>query len=554
METNEIAGANGVSRASIPGGAITLELYAKNPFRVIGVRANATTAEIDRQFQRAQMIAEFDGGRKTGNGLLDPYPPPTADDLREARQKLIDPQRRIVSEFFWLWPVEPGDTGDPGLSAIAAGKVQEAINLWHNAAGAGSTVASHNLAVLFSLLALDLERARKSNPLSTAQTDLLARYWQTAIHHWCILFQSESLWSRLTARIKELDDAQLTEEFAGRFREALPGALIRIHTQLALKAAERNDNAELRRQKELITAYEQPSDVATQAFEELLIPFGERIKTHSATAASAISDPAHGLEAAKTLLAESQPVLRIFDSFLPVGNAKRDYANDDVALQCLNCGIAYMNKTDDWGSGIALLQSISPMIATEGARERLNANLNQALANQKAAVEAAEAAKRANACWYCSQRDKDAASTRRLKLFGEVRRSGNRTAWKVLPLDIPRCNSCKNKHLLASLITIPLAICLVAVPAYVAGAAALFILGAILSDSHLPGIVYFAIMAAGLGVVGAFFGALPRLLQRAHRKASSFVPLRGTKHEFDVTNFPALNNALRAGYQIGTRP
>ncbi len=553
METSEYPASNGASRSPIPDDTSTLELYARNPFRLIGVRADATTGEIDRQFQRAQMIAEFDGGRKAGSSLLDPNPPPTADDLREARQKLSDPRRRIVSEFFWLWPVAPSDTADPALSSIAAGKVQEAINRWHSEEGGANSAARHNLAVLYSLLALDLERAHLSKPLSTEQTNLLARYWQTAVHHWYSLFQNESLWTRLTARIKELDDPQLTEQFVERFREALPKALIRVHAQLAIKAAERNDTAELRRQKELIQAYEQPSEVANGVFEEILHPFRERIKTLSAAALNAISDPSRAVEAAKTLLAESGPVLRIIDSFLPLGNATRDYASDEVALQCLNCGIAYMNKTNDWASGIVLLQSLSPIVATDGARERLNSNLNQALVNQKSALEAAEAAKLQNTCWYCGAREKNAVSTRTLKFFGDVTRSGKRTQWKTLSVSVPRCKSCNTKHQLANLITVPLAICMVVVPACVIGFLGIAILGGLLEgirDSQIGG----WIVIAAIGIAFAFLGALPRILQTAYRKAASIVPLRGTKHEFDVTSFPSVNNALRSGFKFGTRP
>ncbi len=557
METNVYAGSNGANRFSMLDETVTVELYAKNPFRIIGVRSDATTGEIDRRYQRAQMEYEIEGGRTAGKGLLDPYPPSNSDDLREARERLVDPKRRIVSEFFWLWPVTASDTGDSGLAAIGRGKVQEAINLWHEAAFEGNSIASHNLAILFSLLALDLERTRFSNPLSPAQANLLASYWQTAIYHWCVLFKSESLWNRFASRITELDDPQLKEDFVAKFRAALPGALMRVHAQLALKAAERDDNAELRRQKELIAAYEQPSELVTHGFEELLTPFVERIKALCATAASALSDPAQGLGAAKTLLAESEPVLRVFDSFLAPGNAKRDYAYDDIALQCLGCGITYMNKTGDWDSGIALLQTLSPMIASDGARERLNSNLNQALINQKAALEAAaeaaKAAKRANTCWYCGQREKDATSTRTLKFFGDVTRSGNRTQWRSLPVDIPRCKPCKSKHLLANCISIPLAICLVAVPAFLVGFGALFVVGGLLRDSNLPGLVNLAIMAVGFGVLSAFFGALPRLLQKAHRTVSSIIP-PGTKHEFDVKAFPNVDNALRAGFQMGTKP
>jgi hypothetical protein len=193
------------------------------------------------------------------------------------------------------------------------------------------------------------------------------------------------------------------------------------------------------------------------------------------------------------------------------------------------------------------------MVATEAARERLNSNLNQAQVNQKAAQEAADAAKLQNTCWYCGDREKDTASTRTFKFFGDVTRSGNRTQWKTLSLSVPRCKSCNTKHQLAKLITIPLAICTVVVPACIIGFVLILILGALMEgirDSQIGG--WF--VTAAIAIAFAFVSALPRILQTAYRKAASIVPLRDTKHEFDVKSFPSVNNALRSGFKFGTRP
>jgi hypothetical protein len=552
METNENIRSNEVRPAAIADETVTLELYAKNPFRLIGARVDATTREIDRQYQRAVRDVE---SHKAGRGLLAPSPPPTVDDLREAHQRLLDPQRRIVDEFFWFWPVvESGVVADPGLAAIKDGKLQEAIRVWNEQDGGDNAVAKHNLAVLFSLLAIDLERARESNALSKEQSDLLAKYWQTSMREWCFILQNESLWNRFTARIKEIDDPQLTEDFAGRFRNALPRTLIRIHADLAIKAADRQESEQVRSQNELIAAYEQPRELLNEVFEELLKPFREQIKALCESAArSAAAEPLRGFDAANTLIAESRPVLRLINLFLPPGNASRDYANDEVALQSFECAVDYVNKTGEWEKGRALLQTLSAVAASEGAKERLRTNLETLRTNLAGAQEQAEAKRVFGTCWYCKRHDKEDASKKELKLFGEVTRDGNN--FKVLTLQIPRCKSCMNKHNLTRLITIPLTLCLVVVAAIVLGLVLLFVAGGLADSLKGVGWLGGVVVVFAIWFVWRFFlSRLPTIFERAFHFASSIVPLPGTKHEFDVKSFPTVNNALRSGFQIGSQP
>jgi hypothetical protein len=329
--------------------------------------------------------------------------------------------------------------------------------------------------------------------------------------------------------------------------------MLRYHAELAIKAAERNDSAQMGRQNDLIEAYEQPRELVIKLFEELLEPFGGQIKTLCETAArSAAADPLRGLDTANTLIKESAAVLRLINLFLPAGNASRDYASDEVALQSFDCAVGYLNRTEEWEKGIALLQTLNSLAASEGARERLRTNLAQAEENVKGAREAAEAKKTFGTCWYCKKHEKDDVSTKELKLFGDVTRKGNTTHFKILPLQIPRCRSCANKHLLARLITIPLAICLVVVPAVVLGFVILSIIFAA-SDSH-SGWLGLVLLFFGIGVVRTLFNRLPRIFETAHRAASLVVPLPGTKQEFDVKFFPTVNNAVRSGFQMGSRP
>jgi len=77
------------------------DVYRINAFRVTGLRVDARPRDISRHLEKLEMIAKF--GQSNGNlGPLPLDPPPSPDNLREARQRLNDPQRRIIDEFFWF--------------------------------------------------------------------------------------------------------------------------------------------------------------------------------------------------------------------------------------------------------------------------------------------------------------------------------------------------------------------------------------------------------------------------------------------------------------------
>ncbi len=77
------------------------ELYRYNAFRVLELPADATPREIMKRQQMIEMA------RKTGMPIpLGPArclpldPPPDEDAIRQAVQRLQDPERRMVDELF----------------------------------------------------------------------------------------------------------------------------------------------------------------------------------------------------------------------------------------------------------------------------------------------------------------------------------------------------------------------------------------------------------------------------------------------------------------------
>ena len=141
--------------------AATRNLYRNNAFRITGLPIDATNREIAKHVEKLRMMAEL-GQTQTGNKCAFALnPSPTTDDIREAIQKLKDPEARVIDEFFWFWPAEFGKSqSDPAIQALAKNDSQTAHQIWRDEIKNNHTdgiVAKHNLAILWHLTSLESE-------------------------------------------------------------------------------------------------------------------------------------------------------------------------------------------------------------------------------------------------------------------------------------------------------------------------------------------------------------------------------------------------------------
>lgn len=80
--------------------------YTRNPYWVLGLSVHATSRDIRRRFDELKIAVDL--GMEPGL---------TEDDLREARQGLDDPAKRIVNQWFWFL----GDEVPAGYAAMLQG-------------------------------------------------------------------------------------------------------------------------------------------------------------------------------------------------------------------------------------------------------------------------------------------------------------------------------------------------------------------------------------------------------------------------------------------------
>jgi hypothetical protein len=419
------------------------DIYRLNAFRVTGLQVDATPREVARHLEKSEILQKF-GKPIAVHGPMRLDPPPDGDALREAKQRLNDPQRRIVDEFFWFWPDQLGEgKTDSALQALAVGDAQGATTIWIRNENdlSEANVAMHNLAVLSHAWALDLEYKGSTVGLSADEKRLRESHWPRAYARWKALAQHSAFWDRLAARIRGLDDPRLTTDVATEMKTALPSTLLSINAQLAVRAAEKGEASEAQRHLNLMVNAGFDQNVVDEVIKNAVAPLRERIKVLCATAKSEGSaDPIHADAAADQLLSGAGPLLSGLDLLLPAGNPTRDGAHDEVALQALICQVDFGNKTEDWDTSLKLLERTLPIAAGKSTRSRVQENLNIIRKNREFGT-----------CFFCGSRPTEAGSETQVLMHGDIQRTligynQTRTTWKHNAFKVPRCGDCARMH------------------------------------------------------------------------------------------------------------
>ena len=236
-------------------------LYAENPFRILGLRVFASPGEIARRSEELSAIGVPRAWAFAPAGSVVPA------RMHEAAQTLKGGLGRLFAEFFWFWPENyPEEKSDPAIEALARGDMEAACDYWEAALGSRRSVAAHNLAVLFHLVALDREAV--GAPLDAE----IAGWWSVAGENWALALGDDELWARLESRLKRFDDPRVPADFARRVRDSLPQALQRIQVAAAVARAAKGQWHEAATLVELLRKHGPSSTSLREALETGLGP------------------------------------------------------------------------------------------------------------------------------------------------------------------------------------------------------------------------------------------------------------------------------------------
>ncbi|MHC1739761.1 MAG: hypothetical protein AB9897_01480 [Anaerolineaceae bacterium] len=517
--------------------AARLDLYKINAFRVMELPIDATPRELAKRQQIVEMAMNTNYPIPSGNGRALPLPGSNDSNvLREAIQRLRDPERRLVDEFFWFWPHQLNQSAsDIALQALAKDNVDGARDLWltQEREQSEANISVHNLAVFYHLKAIDLELKMEKSNLSREEVQQRDDYWKQAYRRWKTLLEYDNYWNQLTKRIRDLDDPRLTTGMARRMRSTLPLTILLFNALLAVRAAERGVNPDAQRHIQLMKESGFAQEEIEEAIRRALNPTREMIKSLIQTADndSRANNEKAG-DVSLWLLAQVKPCLGVIDSLLPPGHPTRDSLHDDIAQQLLSCQITFVNKTENYEKSLKTLKLILPIAVGQTIRSRLEENIRIISTNLEF-----------DTCFFCHTNKGDKTAAIEVKMHGEVKRipfyefgrSGTRVEWMKRTITVPRCLDCKKEHDKANSATT-----IGAVLGLVTGMAGCIGLISNSSDSTCGG---FFVLLIGVGI-GAGIGSL---IGKARSK-------KDTKPLSAQNDFPAIKELKAKGWELGEKP
>jgi hypothetical protein len=355
----------------------TMDLFRRNAFRLTGLPVDATLREISKQGDKLILMQEL--GSTLDDALMKRKPAPSLDELRHALQRIRDPENRILDELFWFWPADREATAvDPAITALARGDIEEARELWGANARASTMEVRevHNLAILHHVLALDAEAPDAHTAGSRPSRAEIDAHWGKALAYWQWLVKDDRFWEAVSARVREINEPNLTTGYARHLRTALPRALNKISAEVIVTMADGGHTGRARKHLDLVEKHGNGADGVETMAGYALSPVVARLHEHIETARRrADHKPAEAAGAARDLLDHAEASLDIYTIFSDAGESRKEIF-DEVASTVVDCAVDYQRKTDDNKTFVAVLERALPLAVSDEVRRRVQKNVD----------------------------------------------------------------------------------------------------------------------------------------------------------------------------------
>lgn len=357
----------------------TPSLYLKNAFRVLNLPVLATSREILKQGERMRQRQEL--------GIIEPTPcsafslsdPATADETRDALQRLQDPEKRLIDEFFWFWPESyPASSEDPALLAIQRGDKNAALQIWNERASSQpqNEIAVHNLAISWHLRALDLETEANHPQRRTNARKELAMLWPGAIQRWKAVYADSALWDRIAQRVQLTGQVRITSGFLYRMRESLLYGIGKINAERALMLLNSGETEWAARHVEHLRAASPNDREADRTAELVLASPTERLKQQILLARQrAEANPLSDIHAARELAAYAVAARSTFDTLYTQGAVCKRELYNELVRACNQLVVKASERGTLDAVGLGVLRLVEPLAAGTEQQHQIAQNI-----------------------------------------------------------------------------------------------------------------------------------------------------------------------------------
>lgn len=363
------------------------KLFEHNAFRITGLSVDSSTRDIRKRGEVLKKLELIGYGHAEHQSIFALDPPPSVEQIKAALERLQHPEKRLLDEMFWFWPIrQNGGKEDEALRALANSDTQGAFNIWASLDGdpAQRAVGKHNMAVLYNFTALTWENTDLAAAVDEERKQKMLGYWKEAHARWEVAIEDQALWDFLVERIRQIDDERLKTGFARRVQRALPHAFQKIHAELALAHYRSGRTASAVRHVTLMRDGVCRGVSPDKLVERLLRPDEAAINTACDQACERAKEAdKQGAQIARALLRQMAINLGPVDALLHAESPLRQRLHDKVAGTVNYCQVQYGNATSDWKTCEELLTLTIPHASSEEMRGRLEKNLKTCQNNRR---------------------------------------------------------------------------------------------------------------------------------------------------------------------------
>jgi hypothetical protein len=356
----------------------SLGLYRENAFRITGLPVEASAKEIAKHLDKLKMMEELGQGGAAHASWFALNPSPSLDQIKEANRRLTDPQRRLIDEFFWFWPMTIGHSvGDPALQALMRGNPSAAYEIWAAEEAKPDTgfAATHNIAVMCYLLAVEWTLYQIAAGVDSDRAEEILNYWEQALRRWRKITSNELVCDAVTARIRCIDDPRLTIGFGRRMTNSLPDALCKINAEAAIKFAEQGRLEWAKTHVNFMREPHQEVDNFVNTAELALTPARTRLKQQIARAQErAGKNESEALGAGRELLDHASQYNCLFELFFGKEGGHNELS-DEIASVCQQLPLAYHKTTRDHRGVLTLYTATLPFAVSPDLKKELQSTI-----------------------------------------------------------------------------------------------------------------------------------------------------------------------------------
>lgn len=352
-----------------------IRLYFDNAFRILGLPGDSSQQDIKRKIMEYDI--SFKIKKKIQKGIFSFGTAIDQELVQQADQKLKNPEKRIVDELFWFWPIEAGrGKEDEALIALYANNISTAVNIWLEEEK-NDIISTHNLAIYYHIQALQLEykRTEKKDKISSQNEKQQSDFSCQAFTRWNKIIESEEFWDRLEKRIIDLDYPMLTKDTVSEIKALLPFSLCSYNLKKAIESTVSSDEYELERHFNIIKNAGFKEEIIEYALKEYSGPLTKHINNITSEYKETVKkDYKSGYNLSLKLIDESHFLLYLFDNLLNDHYLKND-CHDKLAEAGLEIIIRYVNKSGKWIEFCDVTEQFLSLATSKTLIARINDNL-----------------------------------------------------------------------------------------------------------------------------------------------------------------------------------